>query len=172
MRRPLFVLALFIMIFAVGATCRQQTPEMTDIASEAAVIFRGEVIAVELRLPSVPDEIAETRVTFRVEDGVRGVAKGQMLTIRQWSTAPDEYRVGESLILFLHSPSTQLGFTSPVGGRAGHKRVDEVTPEFLNSLRTVVAPRIVPVRPVAPAKRLPRAQRQRDRNSSSREAAQ
>jgi hypothetical protein len=172
MRRPLIVLALFMIFIAVAAaTCRQKTSDMTDIASDAALIFRGEVIAVELRAPSAPDEIAETRVTFRVEDGVRGVANGQMLTIRQWSAAPDEYRVGESLILFLHAPSSQLGFTSPVGGRAGHKRLDEVPPEVLDSLRTVVAPRVAPASPAVPKLRPPR-KLPRGRNAISREAAQ
>ena len=57
------------------------------------------------------------------------------MTIRQWNVAPEEYRVGEVLLLFLHKPS-ELGFTSPVGGNAGHRRMEEVPADLLNSLHT------------------------------------
>lgn len=131
MRRIAFTVAL-LMACASGA--QQKAAEVSEVAAEAAIVFRGQVVA-EMQAARAPDEIAETRVTFRVDDGVRGTTNGQMLTIRQWNAAADEYRLGESLVLFLHAPSTQLGLTSPVGGRAGHKRVDEVPREVLTALR-------------------------------------
>ena len=128
---------LIVMLAAATLAAQQKPRELPEIDSHAAVIFRGEVVAVQVIAPHSADELAETRVTLRVEDGVRGVENGQMLTIRQWNAAADEYRIGESLVLFLHAPSAQLGLTSPVGGRTGHRRVDEVSPQQLDALRIV-----------------------------------
>ncbi|MGH9523217.1 MAG: hypothetical protein ACRD3E_11870 [Terriglobales bacterium] len=157
MRRAYVFLAL---LAAGAATAQQKKPDLSEIAAEAGVIFRGEVVGVAVISPQAPDELCETRVTLRVEDGVRGVASGEVLTIRQWNAAADEYRIGESLVLFLHLPSSQLGLTSPVGGRAGHRRVDEVSPQFLDALRAPGEPRIVPVRPVAPTHNSGQARKQ------------
>lgn len=173
MRRVRYLLALLLPVLMAAYAASQQTAsDMKDFASEAAIIFQGEVVAVELHPPAAPDEISETRVTFRVDDGIRGVARGQLLTIRQWNVAPDEYRLGESLVLFLHAPSSELGFTSPVGGRAGHKRVDEVATEVLDSLRTTEVPRITPVRPFNPKIRWQRQQRRERSLTASPGAAQ
>lgn len=172
MRRLRFLLALFLSVLTTVHTASQQTTsKVQQIASQAAIVFRGQVVAVEQNSPRAPDEISETRVTFRVDDGVRGVARGQLLTIRQWNVAPDEYRVGESLILFLHAPSSELGFSSPVGGRLGHMRVDGVTQEVLDSLRTTVVPRVTPVRQAGPKLSPPR-QRQTKRGYAAPEDEQ
>jgi hypothetical protein len=66
-----------------------------------------------------------------------------MLTVRQWNVALDEYRIGEQLVLFLHSPSNESGFTSPVGGRLGHLRVEQVPPALLEGLRVSNQPKSV-----------------------------
>lgn len=123
----------------IAATCaaQQQTPsERTEIVTQAPIIFRGTVMGMVAENPRAPGEMAVMRVTFRVEDGIRGITTGETLTIRQWNVPPDEYRIGERLVLFLHAPSAELGLTSTVGGRAGHQRVDEVSADILNSLRT------------------------------------
>jgi hypothetical protein len=155
MRQALWFLSAVVLIAALPnlVMAQQQSTELTQVAGDAGIIFRGEVIAVQLESPRAPDEMALTRVTFRIKDGVRGATTGGAFIIRQWNAAPDEYRVGESLILFLHSPS-RLGTTSPVGGRAGHRRVDEVPQEFLNSLRapaTKPCPAPVPPRLIRPS---------------------
>lgn len=118
----------------------QQSPERAEIGASSAIIVRGTVLAITTEPPRAPGEINTTRITFRVDDGIRGASTGETLTIRQWNISPDEYRVGETLVLFLHAPSDGLGLTSPVGGRAGHRRVEDVPADFLNSLRTAPKP--------------------------------
>ncbi len=143
------------------ATCFGQTADVAEIAAHSAIIFRGHVLGVVTESFVAPDEVASVRISFRVDDGIRGVSTGETLTIRQWTTSSDEYRAGESLLLFLYAPSA-LGFTSPVGGNAGHRRPDEISPEALNGLRVPAAanvepPRAVPVRKPRklPARRAP-----------------
>ena len=151
-----------VAIFAALTTCaaqQQNFPDIPEIATHAGIIFRGTVLAVVTETPRAPGEVAAKRVTFRVEEGIRGAAAGETLTIRQWNATADEYRVGEALLLFLYAPSNELGLTSPVGGRAGHRRVEEVSADVLNSLRTprsltATAPSSpdVPRRPARPAR--------------------
>ena len=149
MQRFLSFMGLFVItIELAGLACAQQPPQtLTGIAAHAGIIFRGRVVAVQLEKPGAPGEMANTLVTFRVEDGIRGATSGAMLTVRQWNATADEYRVGEELVLFLHLPSNELGLTSPVAGRAGHRRVEEVPAEVLQSLRSV-HPAAEPVQPL------------------------
>jgi hypothetical protein len=66
------------------------------------------------------------RITFRVEEAIRGVQAGQMLTIREWAglwDAGDRYRTGERLMLFIYPPS-HLGLTSTVAGSQGRFSID------------------------------------------------
>jgi hypothetical protein len=85
-------------------------------------IFSGEVVAVEQEAATQPNRVATVRISFRVEQGIRGVHRGQTLTIREWAglwESGEHYRPGESVLLFLYPPS-KLGLTSAVGGSAGH----------------------------------------------------
>ena len=139
-------------VIAVVVACvcvAQQASELADIGASSAIIVRGTVLAITTEPPHAPGEIINTRITFRVDDGIRGIATGETLTIRQWNVSAEEYRIGETLVLFLHAPSDGLGLTSPVGGRAGHRRVEDVPAEFLNSLRS--APKPAPIAPVLPS---------------------
>lgn len=98
-----------------------------ELASQAAIIFRGTVLAVEHLPATSPDAVATVRVRFLVREAVRGAAAGQELTIREWQglwDSGERYRVGQSVVLFLHAPSGELGLTSPVGGDAGRLLVD------------------------------------------------
>jgi hypothetical protein len=76
-----------------------------------------------------------------VEQGIRGTQTGRTLTIREWAglwNNGERYRVGESVVLFLHAPS-RLGLTSPLGGVQGRYNIDahgnvllgtEIFPDF------------------------------------------
>ncbi len=89
-------------------------------------IFSGTVKTVERIAPRDHNSVAVMRVTFQVEEAIRGVRKGQLLVIREWAglwQAGERYRPGERVMLFLYPPS-KLGLTSPVGGGAGRFRVD------------------------------------------------
>jgi len=133
MRSWSFVAGAVLALAATGATHEIDVPEL---ASRSGTIFRGTVLAVVAEAPRAPGEVAVTRLTCRVVDGIRGTTTGETLTIRQWNVAADEYRVGEELVMFLYAPSEDLGLTSPVGGRAGHRRVEEISADALNRLRT------------------------------------
>lgn len=149
-----------VFLVALASVCTaQQRSDVPEIGTPAAIIFRGTVLAVVTEAPNAPGEVVTARITFRIDDGVCGVATGETFTIRQWKVAGAEYRVGEALVLFLHAPSEELGITSAVGGHSGHRRVDEVPAEFLNSLRcapkpvtTQTAPTNAPLRPTRPTR--------------------
>jgi len=63
------------------------------------------------------------RVTFKVEEGIRGAHSGEIVTIREWAGVlriggTQRYRTGEKVLVFLHAAGPN-GLTSPVGGSAG-----------------------------------------------------
>lgn len=102
------------------------TPSLSQLSRKAGYIFAGTVTAVERLAPTSAGEVATMRVSFRVDQAIRGVKTGQTLTIREWAglwESGERYRPGERLVLFLY-PSSRLGLTSPVGGPAGRFSVD------------------------------------------------
>lgn len=103
-------------------------PDLKQITERAGMIFLGRVESIEWKHAASGGPGDRVRITFTVLDGIRGARTGAMVAIQEWSGlwAPgnERYRVGETLMLFLHPPS-RLGFTSPVGGDAG--RI-EITP--------------------------------------------
>lgn len=96
-----------------------------QIVRSSAVIFSGTVLSVEhVGEAGTP---AVTRITFRVQDAVRGVHSGQVIQISEWGSlwnAGERYRRGENVVLFLY-PKSKLGLTSPVGATAGRFEVDK-----------------------------------------------
>ena len=162
MRRPLSLLRILLLC---AYACSAQQPGSIDlsvIADRAGIIFRGTVVSVTAEAPRAPGEVASTRILFHVEDAIRGARDGEMLTIRQWNVAPDEYRPGEALVLFLYPPS-ELGLTSPVAGKDGHRRPAEISNATLDLLRsstvatenTPSSGDVEPV-PVKPPRKIPR----------------
>lgn len=94
-------------------------PTLRRMIHDSARIFAGTVTGVE-RLQAGPG-IPTTRVTFRIDEAIRGVRKGQTIEITEWGglwQAGERYRAGERVILFLH-PESRLGLTSPVSGVMG-----------------------------------------------------
>ena len=101
-------------------------PIRQGLVRNSGYIFSGTVKAVERIAPQRKDSVAVMRITFQVEEPMRGVRKGQLLVIREWAglwQAGERYRPGERVMLFLYPPS-KVGLTSPVGGGAGRFRVD------------------------------------------------
>src|SRR5207248_8801039 len=95
---------------------RSPALSVEELSQRAGLIFTGTVVKIE---PS--DQDSTVRITFKIEDAIRGVRSGGELTTREWAgnwaTAP-RYRAGEKLLLFLHGPA-RGGAISPVGGDAG-----------------------------------------------------
>lgn len=114
-------------------------PEMIRVAG---LIFSGTVIRIE-RQPATPGQSVETvKVTFRVDNALRGATPGDTLTISQWIglwSSGQRYRVGEHILLFLYAPS-KLGLTSSVAGSLGRFPIDPggrilVSPQQLSALQ-------------------------------------
>jgi hypothetical protein len=100
-------------------------PQRPSLTLKAGYIFSGTVKAVERVTPRA-NGVAVMRITFHVDQGLRGTVTGQTLVIREWAglwQAGDRYRPGERVMLFLYPPS-KLGLTSPVGGESGRFGVD------------------------------------------------
>ena len=118
---------LLVLSLLCSFTVAQTSPStLRHIAGSAGYIFSGTVTAVEFVHPTRPDEVATVRITFRVEEGARGVRSRQSLAIREWVglwNGGDRYRVGERVVLALY-PLSKLGLTSPVGGAMGRFPVD------------------------------------------------
>lgn len=118
---------LLVLSLLSAFTVAQTSPStLRQIAGGAGYIFSGTVTAIEFVRPARPDEVATVRITFRVEEGARGVRSRQSLVIREWAglwNGGERYQVGERVVLALYPPS-KLGLTSPVGGPMGRFPVD------------------------------------------------
>lgn len=103
-------------------------PNLVLLTRHSALIFSGTALRVEHLNPQSPNAVASTRITFRVLTAIRGARRGQIIQIREWDglwNNGERYQPGERVLLFLYPPS-RLGLTSPVGGRLGRFRVDDV----------------------------------------------
>jgi hypothetical protein len=112
-------------------------PSLRQLTRNSGYIFAGTVTAVERVTPVGPNEVATMRITFRVEQAIRGVRTGQMLVIREWAglwESGERYHTGEHLLLFLYRPS-KLRLTSPVGGSLGRFAIDSNDQVILNPER-------------------------------------
>ncbi len=130
----LWLVLLFLSRFPLPASAQRaratsalpSTPSLRQLTRSSGYIFAGTVTAVGHVSATGPNELATMRITFRVEQAIRGVRTGQMLVIREWAglwESGERYRTGERVLLFLYSPS-KLGLTSPVGGPLGRFAMD------------------------------------------------
>src|SRR5207245_10411476 len=96
---------------------RTKVDNRNQFPRNSGYIFSGTVLKIQ-RTTAGENAIAFTQVSFRVDQAIRGVRAGEILTIREWSglwTSGERYRPGERVLLFLY-PASKLGFASPVGG--------------------------------------------------------
>lgn len=119
----------FLCVFSVPATAQSfsSAPSLRQLTRSSGYIFAGKVSAIERRTAGPTPDVATLRITFRVEQGIRGVRTGQTLVIREWGglwEQGERYRTGERVLLFLYRPS-KLGLTSPVAGASGRFPVDK-----------------------------------------------
>src|SRR5579884_917274 len=114
MSRKYLSLLLFVLVWSGSSQILAQTSELvarTDlqqIARPAGYIFAGRVRAIEYLPAGAPNEVATVRITFTIEQAVRGATPGASLTVRQWAglwNSGERYQVGERLMLFLYPPS-------------------------------------------------------------------
>jgi hypothetical protein len=99
---------------------------LQQVLPKAGYVFLGRVTEVRYLPPRNSTELGTVRVTFNVEQGIRGTKTGTTFSIREWSglwNSGERYRNGERLVLFLYPPS-RVGLTSTVAGPNGRFRVD------------------------------------------------
>ncbi|MFZ0732881.1 MAG: hypothetical protein WAM79_11200 [Candidatus Sulfotelmatobacter sp.] len=98
----------------------------SDMIRAAGLIFSGTVTGIERQPTTAAQSVGTVKVTFRVDNAVRGVTPGNTLTISQWIglwSTGQRYRLGEHIFLFLY-PLSKLGLTSSVAGSLGRFPVD------------------------------------------------
>jgi hypothetical protein len=113
---------------------RLGVPTFQHLTRNSGYIFSGTVKSVSMLEPDSLNSIGSIKITFHVENAVRGVRKGQMLVVREWAglwESGEHYRVGERVALFLFRPG-KLGLTSPVGGVLGRFPLDPYGRVLLN----------------------------------------
>ena len=129
--RVRFCLALFVLAIPAAAQApgtvtpanipalQLPQPMLRRILRDSGRIFAGTVTNVQHIQGGTSVPI--TRVTFRIDEAIRGVRKGQSLQISEWGglwQTGERYRTGEHVLLFLF-PQSKLGLTSPVAGALG-----------------------------------------------------
>jgi hypothetical protein len=105
-------------------------PRWKQLSRRAGMIFTGTVLAVAPPASAAdrpsPGQTPSIQLSFRVDEPIAGVERGQVLTIREWAGAWSMHRPmskGEHILIFLYPPS-RLGLTSPVGGSLGQIALD------------------------------------------------
>jgi hypothetical protein len=140
LRTRLLVSALPFVLTLTGAAQRQpvaahyDVPTLVQLNRNSGYIFVGTVKSVVRDEPISQSGVATVRITFHVENALRGVRSGQTLVVREWAgrwESGEHYRVGERTMLFLFPPG-KLGLTSPVGGELGKFRLDSYGHVLLN----------------------------------------
>ncbi len=124
--RPSALLVILLATISAGAQPRDpsfsQSLSTQRVARAAKLIFSGVVLQVKRS----ENAYGATQITFRVENAIRGVRRGQVIRVSEWSglwNSGERYAKGEHVLLFLY-PRSKLGLTSPVGGPAGRYAVD------------------------------------------------
>ena len=122
-----------------------QLPPWQRITRDSGMVFSGVVTQVQRSANTT----GTTQITFRVESAIRGVRRGQTVTIKEWGglwNNGERYVTGERVLLFLY-PKSKLGLTSPVGGKLGRYAVDPAGRVVIGSPQ-MIGPRPVPLRTV------------------------
>jgi hypothetical protein len=114
-------------------------PQWKQLSRRAGMIFAGTLLTASpltAATQTATDHTAATdraasaatpavQLSFRVDQAIAGVERGQILTIHEWAGAWSMHRPmrGQHILIFLYPPS-RLGFTSPVGGSLGQVALD------------------------------------------------
>jgi hypothetical protein len=110
-------------------------PQWKQLSRRAGMIFAGTVLSAATQ--SVTTQTAATdravsgttpavQLSFRVNEAIAEVERGQVVTIHEWAGAWSMHRPmskGQHILIFLYPPS-RLGLTSPVGGSLGQVALD------------------------------------------------
>ncbi len=97
--------------------------DLQMLTRRAGLIFAGTVLRVDLPNATAGGGDGSAAISFRIDDGIRGAATGEQLTICEWRGLWDRrrdqrYRVGDKVLVFYHQRGPS-GLSSPVAGDAG-----------------------------------------------------
>jgi hypothetical protein len=130
-RRSLLVFLLTVLFLPTNARAQRGAitapRNLTQLTSRAVTIVRGRVVYARVESHPEYHNLNSVLVVLSVQDVLKGTAR-QTFTFRQfiWDLRDRAdfagYRKGEELLLFLN-PTTDAGFTSPVGLTQGRFRV-------------------------------------------------
>jgi hypothetical protein len=123
------------------ATPAMNALTLRQLTRSSGYIFIGTVTAIQ-PTKTAPGKLATIRITFRVDQAIRGVRAGHSFTAREWAgmwELGERYRVGQHLLLFLY-PTSRLGLTSPVGGWQGRFALDPRGEFILGQERAIASP--------------------------------
>lgn len=105
-------------------------PQWKQLSRRAGIIFAGTVLNTTMRTSASdragPEATPAVQLSFRVDEAIAGVERGQILTIHEWAGAWSMHRPmrsGQHTLIFLY-PLSRLGLTSPVGGSLGQVELD------------------------------------------------
>jgi len=110
-------------------------PQWKQLSRRAGMIFAGTVLTAAAQTVNSPTAATDridpgttpaVQLSFRVDEAIAGVERGQVLTIHEWAGAWSMHRPmskGQRFLIFLYPPS-RLGLTSPVGGSLGQVALD------------------------------------------------
>jgi hypothetical protein len=123
--RTVSIALLLIASRAPGQTSPAAPPQSIEdalhqMSDRADIIFAGQVVAVR-RHDEEGAAAGYVEVEFRVDQAIRGCTAGAPYLLHEWAglwTGAQRYRVGQSLLMFLHAPGSS-GLSSPVGGMDG-----------------------------------------------------
>ncbi|HEY6412295.1 MAG TPA: hypothetical protein VIX42_01325 [Edaphobacter sp.] len=122
-RLPVAALLMASFAYAQNDATIETTVEdaLHRMSDQAGVVFVGEVVAIR-HIAGEDGASGVVEVEFRVDQAVRGCSGGGSHVLREWaglwSGGDQRYRIGQRLLMLLHSPGAG-GVTSPVGGMAG-----------------------------------------------------
>ena len=107
---------LILLLLLVPAASRAQASALVEMASQAGVIFAGEVVSVAHH-----DAQGYVEVQFHVSSAVLGCTPG-LYTVREWAGRwaghPERYLPGQRLLMLLTAPGPS-GLIAPVYGSDG-----------------------------------------------------
>jgi hypothetical protein len=139
-----FVLACFPAFLSSSAAAQQSDqviaervlgPQWKQLSRRAGMIFAGTVLTTATSTVTTQTAVTDrtgpgatpaVQLSFRVDEAIAGVERGQVLTIHEWAGAWSMHRPmsrGQHILIFLYPPSL-LGLTSPVGGSLGQVVLD------------------------------------------------
>ncbi len=143
-RRVLVIVIACLSLFLSNLAAAQQSdviaervlgPQWRQMSRRAGMIFAGTVLTTATSVMTTqtaatdretPGTTPAVQLSFRVDEAIAGVDRGQILTIHEWAGAWSMHRPmtrGQHILIFLY-PLSRLGLTSPVGGSVGQVALD------------------------------------------------